>query len=242
MVAGLDDDPTVDYSPQSSTEAVDRTQTEPAINSDTPTLASEKQGVLDEKMQHMAMSGTAQHTDTWFSRWKYTIWRTAGMYLHPALRPDRHQPTPRSRRLHQLLKMTTTRRLMTTLSRLLHSKSEVVAQIRKRLSAQDEVAIYLDDVQGTRATIDMGIELGLILSGFCRPHHHPSAVFGALRTGAVTFATRLSHLPPYPNRSGQKHRGQDSCRVVCHHYRRHGHEPNQRLGQHERPRSSQQGL
>ena len=158
MVAGLDDDPTVDYSPQSSTEAVDRTQTDPAINSNTPTLVSEKQGILDEKMQHMTMSGMDQHSDTWFSRWKYTIWRTAGMYL-PVLRPHSNRPTPRSRRLHQLLKMTATRRLMTTLSRLLHSKSEVVAQIRKRLGAQDEVAIYLDDVQGTRATIDVGIEL-----------------------------------------------------------------------------------
>lgn len=148
MVAGLDDDPTVDHSPQSSTEAVDRTQTEPTVNPNTPTLASEKQEVLDEKMKHMAISGTAQHSDTWFSRWKYTIWGTVEMYLQPVLRPHKHQPTSRSRRLHQLSKMTTTRRLMTTLSRLLHSKSEVVAQIRKRIGAQDEVAIYFDDVQG----------------------------------------------------------------------------------------------
>ena len=154
MVAGLDDDPAVDHSPQSSTEAVDRTQTEIAINPDTPLLASEKQGVLDEKLQRMGLSGTAQYTDTWFSRWNYTIWRTAEIYWESVRRPRRHQATPRSRRLQQLVKMTTTRRLVTTLARLLHSKSEVVAQIRKRLGGQDEVTIYLDDVQGTCTTVD----------------------------------------------------------------------------------------
>jgi magnesium transporter len=144
MVAGLDDDPTVDYSRQSSAEAVDSTQMETAVNSNTSALASEKQDVLDEKIQRMTRGGTAQHTDTRFSRWKGMIRRIAGM----CWRPRRHQPTPRSRMLHQLVKMTTTRRLLTTLGRLLHTKSEVVAQIRKRLGVQGEVAVYLDDVQG----------------------------------------------------------------------------------------------
>ena len=242
MVAGLDDDPAVDHSPQSSTEAVNMTQTEIAINSDTPLLASEKQGILDEKMQRMALSGTAQHTDTWFSRWRYTILRTVGMYWQSVRPPRRHQSTPRSRRLQQLVKMTTTRRLVTTLARLLHSKSEVVTQIRKRLGGQDEVAIYLDDVQGTCVVIDTGIGLGLILSGFCRPYHYSSAVLAALRARVVAFTTRVSHIPPSPNRSDQKHHGQDPCRVVCYRYLRRRHEPDQGLGQHERPRSGHRGL
>jgi magnesium transporter len=149
MVAGMDDDHTDDHSPQNSAEAADSTQRETVDSSNTSTLASEKQGVYDEKLQRMTMSGTAQHTSNWFSRWKDTIQKTAGMYWPPVRHPRRHQPTPRLRRQQQLLKMTTTRRLVTTLARLLHSKSEVVAQIRKRLSGQGEVAIYLDDVQGT---------------------------------------------------------------------------------------------
>jgi len=149
MVAGLDDDPTVDYNPQNSAEEVDGTQVETAINSNTSTLASDEQEMLDEKLQRVAKGGTAQHTDTRFSRWKDTIRRIAGMCWPPFRRPHKHQPTPRSRRLHQLVKMVTTRRLLTTLARLLHTKYEVVAQVRKRLGGQGEVAIYLDDVQGT---------------------------------------------------------------------------------------------
>jgi len=152
MVAGLDDDPTVDLSPQSSTETVDRKQMRAAFSSKSSTLVLEKQGVFDEKAPSrwpMTVGGTAQHIDAWFSGWKDTIRRTAGMCWPPFQHPRRHRPTPRSRRLQQLLTMTTTRRLVMTLARLLHSKSEVVAQIRKRLGGQGEVAIYLDDVQGT---------------------------------------------------------------------------------------------
>ena len=180
MVAGLDDDPTVDHSPQHSTEVVDSTEMVNVVNSNTSTLALEKQGAFDEKMQRMTINGKVRHTDTWFSRWKDTIRRRAEMCWPPFQRPRGHQPTPQSRRLQQLLKMTTTRRLVTTLARLLHSKSEVVAQIRKRLSGQGEVAIYLDDVQGTSATIGTGIELGLTISGLCRPYYHSSAILGAL--------------------------------------------------------------
>ena len=242
MVAGLDDDPTVDYNAQNSAEAEDRTQMETTINSNTSILASEKQEVLDEKMQRMTKSGTAQHTDTWFSRWKDTIRRTAAMCWPPFRRLRGDQPTPRSRMLLQLLKMTTTRRLLTTLARLLHTKSEVVAQIRKRLGGQGEVAIYLDDVQGTSVAVETRIELGLTLSGFRRPYHHSSAVIGALRAGVVSFAAGLSYIPPYPNRSDQKHCGQGPCRVVRYRYLRYRHEPHQRLRQHERQRPSQRGL
>ena len=151
MVAGLDDDP-VGGSPQSSTEAVGSTQMEAVINSNTPTLASEKQEIFNEKMPspwRIAVRGTTQHIDDWFSWWRDAIRKTVGMCWPPVRRPHRQRATPRSRRFHQLLKMHATRRLVTTLARLLHSKSDVVAQIRKRLSGQGEVAIYLDDVQGT---------------------------------------------------------------------------------------------
>lgn len=60
-----------------------------------------------------------------------------------------------------LLRMATTRRMVTSLTRLLSSKSEVVAQIRKRLltsssmgvwdlkGPSDDVSIYMGDVHGT---------------------------------------------------------------------------------------------
>jgi magnesium transporter len=154
MVVGLESDPSVSRSPQSSTEAVDSTQMEVGINSNPSTWASEKQGLFDEKMPSRWRLGTTQHIDVWFSGWKDTVRNAARMCWLLVRRPHRRQPTPRSRRLMQLLKMTTTRRLVTTLARLLQSKSEVVAQLRKRLGGQGEVAIYLGDVQGAVARID----------------------------------------------------------------------------------------
>ena len=240
MVAGLDDDPTADHSPQSSTEAVNRTQTEAVINSKASTLALEKQDMFDEKVasrRGITVSRTAQYIDTWFSGWKDTIQRTAGMCWPLVQR--KHRPTQRSRRLQQLWKMTTTRRLVTTLARFLHSKSEVVAQIRKRLSGQGEFAIYLDDVQGTFDRISSGTKPGLILPGFCRSYHHPSAILGALRTGVISFATSLPHVPPYPIGSDQKHRRQSPYRVVRSHCLRFRHEHTQRPMWYERPHTSQ---
>ncbi|KAG9042866.1 hypothetical protein FS842_002051 [Serendipita sp. 407] len=52
-----------------------------------------------------------------------------------------------NRDLNRLRRMTTTRRLVTTLGRLLSSKADVVAQLRKRLDGQGEVYIYFGDVQ-----------------------------------------------------------------------------------------------
>ena len=219
MVAGLDNDPTADHSPQSSTETVNRIQMEPVIKSNPSILTPEKQDVFDEKMpsrRSITVGGTARYIAVaWFSRWKDRIRRTVGMCW--PLFQRRHQPTLRSRRQQQLWKMTTTRRLVTTLARFLHSKSEVVAQIRKRLSGQGEFAIYLDDVQGTFNRIDNGMKLGLTLPGFCRSYHHPSAVLGALRTGVISFATGLPHSPSYPTGGDQMHRGQGPHRVVHSH-------------------------
>jgi magnesium transporter len=75
-----------------------------------------------------------------------------------------------ARDMNRLRRMTTTRRLVTTLARLLSSKSEVIAQIRKRLSGQDEVAIYLGDVQ------DHIISLNQSLAHYERmlSHSHPA--------------------------------------------------------------------
>ncbi|KAG8832677.1 proliferating cell nuclear antigen [Serendipita sp. 399] len=52
-----------------------------------------------------------------------------------------------NRDLNRLRRMTTTRRLVTTLGRLLSSKADVIAQLRKRLDGQGEVYIYFGDVQ-----------------------------------------------------------------------------------------------
>jgi magnesium transporter len=158
VVAGLDSDWAVDLSPRNSIEAMDSTpQMELVINPNPSTLASEKQEVFDEKLafhSHLAASGMTRHIDAWLSKWKGMIRNTARMCWLLVRRPLRHRPKPPSTRLTVLLKMTTTRRLVTTLTRLLYSKSEVIAQIRKRLGGQGEVAIYLGDVQGNLATFN----------------------------------------------------------------------------------------
>ncbi len=64
-----------------------------------------------------------------------------------------------------LQRMARTRRLVTTLTRLLGSKSEVVSQMRKRLlsgsgtgieKGDDDVAIYIGDVQGNGSSLLVG--------------------------------------------------------------------------------------
>lgn len=75
-----------------------------------------------------------------------------------------------SRDLNRLRRMTSTRRLVNTLGRLLSSKSEVIGQIRKRLDRHGEVAIYLGDVQ------DHIISLHQSLAHYERmlSHSHPA--------------------------------------------------------------------
>lgn len=81
--------------------------------------------------------------------------------FHPSRSPAKNKEQGPSPTYATLLRMATTRRTVTSLTRLLSSKSEVVAQIRKRLltsssmglwdlkRSTDDVAIYMGDVHGT---------------------------------------------------------------------------------------------
>lgn len=88
-----------------------------------------------------------------------------------------------------VLRMARTRRLVTSLTRFLAHKSEVVAQLQKRLLTIGEwglgrgtdhdhdVFIYMGDVQGQVVAVFL---ISGLLTGRFRPHHHPAAVAGPL--------------------------------------------------------------
>jgi len=88
------------------------------------------------------------------AKWKLDIpkgWKVAS--------PTKAAPSPTASTLHRMARA---RRLVTSLSRLLAAKSEVVAQLRKRLMTSGstaggdgaEVAIYLGDVQDHIVTLE----------------------------------------------------------------------------------------
>jgi magnesium transporter len=101
----------------------------------------------------------------WKSRLGSRLWSSLAKRTGP-----RHQekestvePPPKHATFQTLLRMTNTRRLVTSLGRLLATKSEVIGQLRKRLQVNvgnvvdwdegdmaggQEVGIYLGDVQG----------------------------------------------------------------------------------------------
>jgi magnesium transporter len=93
-----------------------------------------------------------------------------------------------------LRRMARTRRLVTSLTRLLATKSEVVMQIRKRLmsgshpglgngsekSDDAEVAIYMGDVQGTYICILFLGRIDGMGAWPRRSHHNPAALPGSL--------------------------------------------------------------
>lgn len=95
-----------------------------------------------------------------------------------------------------LHRMARTRHLATSVARVLATKPEVVAGIRKRVLASDgpdasddaEVAIYFGDVQGEAANIgrhDVSAEYGCC----CRPYPYVTAVLGALRADVERVAS-----------------------------------------------------
>lgn len=73
--------------------------------------------------------------------------RKKAIELWKSIHPSKRTNSTMSRDVNRLRRMTITRRLVTTLGRLLSAKLEVIAQIRKRVDGQGEVAIYLGDVQ-----------------------------------------------------------------------------------------------
>ena len=96
----------------------------------------------------------------------------------PWLTPRERAKPVESQTLRTLLRMTSTRRLVTTLTRLLSSKSEVVGQFRKRLKMQStvgidagvEVEIYMGDVHDHILTLQQSLaHYERILS-----HSHPA--------------------------------------------------------------------
>lgn len=116
------------------------------VVSQDPAKASESSPTHEraEKMEFAAtpvkLKPRSLNLQHYIDLWRHlpAIWRRS--------RRKKHSTSKMSRDLNRLRRMTATRRLVTTLGRLLSSKAEVVGQIRKRLDGQGEVAIYLGDV------------------------------------------------------------------------------------------------
>ncbi len=90
-------------------------------------------------------------------------------------------PAPPNERHEALRRMARTRKQVTVLGRLLATKADVVSQIRKRLgkagqsstSDEQEVAIYMGDVEGAHLLLEYVIERPLMYStsrATCRPY------------------------------------------------------------------------
>ncbi len=118
-------------------------------------------------------------------RWRRAISR----FFRVCMRGEPRKVEPSfTRASFDLHRMARTRRLATAVARVLATKPEVVAGIRKRLLASSngpdasddaEVAIYFGDVQGegARTSDCMTYRLNMTL---CRPYPYVTAVLGAL--------------------------------------------------------------
>lgn len=102
---------------------------------------------------------------SWKTRFRSRLWHLVPkrMRRYPKEKPVVPEPPTRLATFQTLLRMANTRRLVTSLGRLLATKSEVIGQLRKRLrgaggdavdwdegdmAGGQEVGIYLGDVQG----------------------------------------------------------------------------------------------
>ena len=135
------------------------------IADDTKSVKLEEEKVnFSEKYEHdRASKDTKKKKRSPLRKELVGWWRT--------IRSGKHSSST-LRDTNRLRRMTITRRLVTTLGRLLSAKSEVIAQTRKRLDGQGEVAIYLGDVQ------DHIISLHQSLMHYERmlSHSHPAYV------------------------------------------------------------------
>ena len=106
----------------------------------------------------------------WKTRLRSWLWHLLPkrMRHYPKEKPVVPEPPTRLATFQTLLRMANTRRLVTSLGRLLATKSEVIGQLRKRLrgaggdavdwdegdmAGGQEVGIYLGDVQGTCSSV-----------------------------------------------------------------------------------------
>lgn len=108
--------------------------------------------------------------------------------------------TPIAKTTSNVHRMARTRRLVTSLTRVLAHKSEVVAQLQKRMFTVGEggirhgdehdqsVYVYLGDVQGVYLVLVW--DLRLMLTTFLRPHPYPTAIISSLRA-------RSEHVSAY---------------------------------------------
>lgn len=100
-----------------------------------------------------------------------------------------------------LRRMARTRRLITSLTRLLATKSEVVAQIRKRLLSENQpkrddnldVAMYMGDIQGEEPR-DWVL---LLLDLLPRSYSYSSAFSRALRAYTQSVTSHISYPTPH---------------------------------------------
>ncbi len=114
-------------------------------------------------------------------------------------------------------RMARIRRLVTSLTRFLAVKSEVVAQIRKRLLAKGEwslgtgteddldVFMYMGDVQGEVVGLGSGQRLSAltILVLHCRSHSDAATVSRALRAHAEPVASNVSVAVTHLRQQGE---------------------------------------
>ncbi len=116
-------------------------------------------------------------------RWGRAISRFFGFCMRDK---PRHVESGSTRASFDLHLMARTRHLATSVARVLATKPEVVARIRKRLLASDgpdtsddgEVATYIGDVQGEAANI--GLYDVSAKYSFCRSYPYVTAVLGTL--------------------------------------------------------------
>jgi len=165
FVSGLDDGDRDD----DKTNPVDPSASKVEIfvaNGGPPVTAEKEMREKNEKSEHDTASKDTRKKEkrallgTQLIEWAKMVWYR------------KRQNSTLVRDVNRLRRMTITRRLVTTLGRLLSAKLEVLAQIRKRLDGQGEVAIYLGDVQDHIISLNQSlIHYERMLS-----HSHPTYV------------------------------------------------------------------
>ncbi|CAG7851537.1 SubName: Full=Related to MNR2-Manganese resistance protein {ECO:0000313/EMBL:CCA67453.1} [Serendipita indica DSM 11827] len=145
LVTGLDEQKDTEHLAIDSPEGG---SSETALNGESNASPdAEKKGsspdLVEEKdaTRHIKLSARSRRRGMWKQVRRVLVWCWQRIRRKKTL-----EDSTLARDMRRLRRMTATRRLVTTLGRLLSSKYEVVAQVRKRLAGQ-EVSIYMGDVQ-----------------------------------------------------------------------------------------------